>query len=183
MSKNPKAASICNRLTIGEKILIQNSHPRELPIVAQAFLSMSVFHTEKAICITNIPTDIHMILFLHFFVSSSSFDEKRRRITPTMRNMTAIAIKKFLIWNAIVVNVARTQSEPYVPAEKKNQRIGPVKLSRRSFEFSVDPIFDSRTLISFEVDQRPIVGAAETIPDVKKRAMKMRKIRINIEEK
>jgi hypothetical protein len=112
IKRNPKAASICSRLTMGEKIFTQNSHPRELPMVAAAFFRMSVFHTENAICITNIPTDTHMMLFLHFFVSSSSLDEKRRRITPIMRNMTAIAMKKFLIWNAIVVNAPRTQSEP-----------------------------------------------------------------------
>lgn len=172
IARNPKAASIWRRLTIGEKILTQNSHPRELPIVAADDLSMSVFHTENAICITNIPTEIQMILFLHFLVSSSSLDEKRSRITPMMRNMTAIAMKKFLIWNAIVVNAPRTHSEPEAPAEKKNQRIGLAKLSKRLLELLVDVILPSRTLISR--------GAAETSPDDNKRVERLRIIRINI---
>ena len=173
--RNPNAASIWRRLTIGEKIFTQNSHPRELPIVAVEDLSMRVFHTENAICITNIPTEIQMILFLHFLVSSSSLDEKRRRITPTMRNMTAIAIKKFLIWNAIVVNAPRIHSEPEDPAEKKNQRIGLAKLSSSVLGLLVDVIVASRTLISR--------GAPETISDRHSRAKRPIKIRIHIEKK
>ena len=145
---------------------------------------MSVFHTENAICITNIPTEIQMILFLHFLVSSSSLEEKRSRITPMMRNMTAIAMKKFLIWNAIVVNAPRTHSEPDAPGEKKNPRTGPAKLSRSVLGLLVDVIFTSLILlISVDVELSVITGAAEAIPDVSRRAMKLRKIRINIEKK
>ena len=175
MSRNPNAASIWSKLTIGEKILTQNSQPSELPIVAAEELSMRVFHTENAICMKNIPTDVQMILLRHFLVSSSSLDEKRSRITPMMRNMTAIAMKKFLIWNAIVVNVPRTHSAPDDPAEKKNQRIGLAKLSRSSLELLVEEILTSRTLISR--------GAADTSPDANMRAIQPRNIRIYIERK
>ncbi len=182
--RNPNAASIWRRLTIGEKILTQNSHPRELPTVAAELLRMRVLHTENAICMTNIPTDTQMILFLHFLVSSSSLDEKRRRITPTMRNMTAIAIKKFLIWKAIVVNAPRTPSDPLTPAEKKNERSGLAKSSRRLFELLVEERLTSRILLtSLVVELSVIRGAAETIPDMSMRLMKERKIRIYIEKK
>jgi hypothetical protein len=136
---------------------------------------MRVFHTENAICMMNIPTDIQMILFLHFLVSSSSLDEKRSLMTPMMRNMAAIAIKKFLIWNAIVVNVQRTPSAPVADGEKKNDFRGEANDSRRVLELLVVPIVTSRTLRS--------IGAAYIIPDSNRNDMKPRKIRINIEKK
>jgi hypothetical protein len=102
-----------------------------------------------------------------------------------MRNIAAIAIKKFLIWKAIVVNVASTHSDPEELAVKKNPRIGPVKLSRRVLELLVVPILLSLTLISLELfaELTLIIGAADTYPDTTKRDRKTRKIRIYIKQK
>ena len=67
----------------------------------------------------NIPTEVQMIFDFHFLTLSSSLDEKRSLSIPIMRNKTAMAIKKFLIWNATVVKLPIIQSDPYSHAEKK----------------------------------------------------------------
>lgn len=97
INKNPNDASIWRRFTIGANILIHISHQRELHTMSLVFLSISVLHTENAVCITNIPTDTHIIFPFHFLISSSPFDEKSSLITPIIRKITAMAIKKFLI--------------------------------------------------------------------------------------
>jgi hypothetical protein len=97
INKNPNDASIWRRFTIGANILIHISHPRELHTISLVFLSIRVLHTEKAVCITNMPTDTHIIFHFHFFTSSSPLDENKSLITPIIRKITAIAIKKFLI--------------------------------------------------------------------------------------
>jgi hypothetical protein len=97
IKRNPNAASICSRFTIGAKIFTQKSQPKLLPTTSLALVSMSASHTEKAICITNIPTEVQIILDFHFFTLSSSLDENSSLITPTIRNNIATAMKKFLI--------------------------------------------------------------------------------------
>lgn len=133
---------------------------------------MRVFHTENAICMIKIPTDTQIILDLHLLRLSSSLDEKRSLMTPMMRNMTAIAMKKFLIWKAIVVNIPITHSPHAAPGVKKNSRTGEVNSSKRVLEFVVVPRFVSRTLVSS--------GTAEVVLAIKKKERKTRIIRVII---
>ncbi len=156
INKNPNAASICRRSTTGENILTQNCQPRPLPTVSHTFVRIRVFHTENAICITNIPIDTQMILRFHFLTSSSSLDEKRSLITPMMRNNTATAIKKFLILNAILVNAPSTPFLPVSPGEKKNPRIGETKSFNILLDPLVTPMATSRTLGSSGAAERRV---------------------------
>jgi hypothetical protein len=85
---------------------------------------------------TKIPTDVQMMFRLHFFTSSSSHHDKRSFMTAIVRNMTAIAIKKFFMLNAIVINVFFTES-PAVLGVKKNSLTPPIKVSSVSLEAEV----------------------------------------------
>lgn len=164
IKRKPNAASICNRFTIGENILIQNSQPRVLQIRSESLFNIRVFHTENEICITNIPIDVQMILDFHFLTLSSSFDEKRRLMTPIIKNITAIPIKKFLIWKAIVVNTPIIHSDPPSPGVKKNHLTGPIKESRVSLLLPVSPTTTVLTLLStvFAADTSPVPKNSET---------------------
>ena len=57
-------------------------------------------------------------------------------MTAIVRNMTAIAIKKFFMLNAIVINVFFTES-PAVLGVKKNSLTPPIKVSSVSLEAEV----------------------------------------------
>lgn len=131
---------------------------------SESFLSTRVFHTENDICMTNIPIEVQMILDFHFFTLSSSFDEKRSLMIPIMRNITAIAIKKFLIWKAIVVKTPIIPSDQPSPGVKKNDLTGPIKESSTSLLFPVSPTTTSLTLLStvFAADTNPILKNRET---------------------
>ena len=94
-------------------------------------------------------------------------------ITPMMRNITAIAMKKFLIWKAIAVNEPMIPSDPPSPGAKKNHLSGPVKSSRRVLLFPVSDIRTSLTLLS-------ILPAAEVTAMLKKMEIKKRRMRIVI---
>ena len=141
----PKAANSWRISTIGQKIFTQNSQPRALPTRSAEFVNIRVLHTEKAICIMNIPTEVHIMFHLHFLTLSSSLFEKSNRITPMMRNMAAIAIKKFLILNAIVVKASVIDADHGV---KKKLDIGDTNSSKSSLLLPVSPTFTSRTLVS-----------------------------------
>lgn len=170
IKRNPNPASIWSRFTIGENILIQNSQPRRLPITAESVLRLRVFHTENAICITKIPTEVQIIFDFHFFTFSSSLDEKRSLMTPIIKKITAIAMKKFLIWNAIVVKASITPSDPQALGEKKKERTGPINVSSVSFWFQVSPTRTSRILLS----------TANVAPILRDRDTKRRIIRVSI---
>ena len=91
---------------MGQKTFTQNSQPSALPTRSDEFVNINVLHIEKAICIIKIPTEVQIILDFHFLTLSSSLAENSKRITPIIRNTTAMAMKKFFIWNAIVVNAS-----------------------------------------------------------------------------
>lgn len=173
INRNPNAASIWSKFTIGAKIFIQKSHPKLLPIISLSLLNIRVFHTEKAICITNIPTEVHIMLFLHFLTFSSSLDEKRSFSTPTIRNNIATPIKKFFIWKAIVVKAQSIPSEPLPESLKKKLRNGPIKLFSSSLEWPLSLIFTSLTLLS-------VFHAADRLPRDKNSENNTKIIRINI---
>lgn len=172
IKRNPNPASIWRRFTIGENILIQNSQPRRLPITAESVLRLRVFHTENAICITKIPTEVQIIFDFHFFTFSSSLDEKRSLMTPIIKKITAIAMKKFLIWNAIVVNASITPSDPQVLGKKKNERRLQASKKEESSLLSVvhQPTRTSRILLS----------TANVVPILRNREIKRRIIRVSI---
>ncbi len=176
IKRKPNAASICRRFTIGENILIQNSQPRVLQIRSESLFNIRVFHTENEICITNIPIDVQMILDFHFLTLSSSFDENRSLIIPIIKNITAIPIKKFLIWKAIVVNTPIIPSDQPSPGVKKNHLTGLTKESRVSLLLPVSPTTTVLTLLS-------TVFAADTNPILKNREANRRIIRIIISVK
>lgn len=135
--------------TMGEKILTHICHPSIDPIPAFVSRMRSTFHTEKAVCITNIPIETHMILDRHFFTASSSDDEKRSLMMAMMRNMTAIAMKKFLILKAIWTKVFIIPGVPVLPGEKKNSCIGMMNSSSTELVLPLVPMSVLRTLISW----------------------------------
>jgi hypothetical protein len=122
------------------------------------------------------PTDTHIIFHFHFFTSSSPLDENKSLITPIIRKITAIAIKKFLIWKAITVNAQRIPSEPESHGVKKKLLRGLMNVSSPSLVFVVDPTLTSRILLS-------IAGAQSADGIIKNNERKAKIIRISIYEK